>query len=582
MVDLVRVGRALLSVSDKSGLVELARRLDALGVELISTGGTARALRDAGLPTTGIEDVTGFPEMMDGRVKTLHPKVHGGLLGVRDNPEHAAAMAEHAIGPIDLVVINLYPFERTIARPGCTRDEAVEQIDIGGPSMVRSGAKNHAYVAVVTDPSQYAELLVELERYMGSTSIALRRRLAQGAFERTATYDRAIADYLTKAGSDEGARSDAPTDGDADANLDAIFPARLDLGLVRVRSMRHGENPHQQAALYRLGERASTENSASNTTPAHVARSIGRAEAQGAPSVADTQQHNGKELSYNNLADASAALDLCVAMARLERGARASACVIKHANPCGAALGMSALIAIDRALAGDPLAAFGGILACSHAIGRAEAERLVPKDVFLEVVVAPSFSDEALAVLRARSSTMRLLSVGAIASALTTDPHDELMFRSIPGGVLAQTRDLLAPDPRAWMLAAGPAPEPATLDAAAAIEVACRAMSSNAIAIGGLDPEHVGAVRLFGGGVGQVDRVTACRLAVEKAGAMARGAIAVSDAFFPFPDGPTLLIDAGVRTIVHPGGSKRDQETFDLCASRGVTCLVTGVRRFKH
>ncbi|MBL8757078.1 MAG: bifunctional phosphoribosylaminoimidazolecarboxamide formyltransferase/IMP cyclohydrolase [Phycisphaerae bacterium] len=547
MPDLVKVTRALISVSDKRGVEALAKGLASHGVEIVSTGGTAALLAGAGVPVTPIDRLTGFPEMMDGRVKTLHPKVHGGLLAIRDHPEHAAAMRAHGIGPIDLLCVNLYPFEQTIAREGVTRDEAIEQIDIGGPAMVRSGSKNHAYVAVLTDPGQYGSVLAEMEVTAGCTSLALRRELAGAAFARTAAYDTAIAAYLNGAGARTAASGGPGSDaGDADAR----FPAELRPVLRRLATLRYGENPHQPAAVY--------------ADPAAAG-----------PSVIGTRQLHGKELSYNNLNDAAAALDLAIAL-HAQAGGSVAACVIKHANPCGAAVAPDALSAADRAIAGDPLAAFGGIMALSGVIDAPAARRLCEKDVFLEVLIAPDYSPDALDALRARWQNLRILAVGP----LTRRPGDDgLSLKFIPGGALAQAPDTLPPDPAAWAHRAGPAPDAESLRAAATIEVIVRAMTSNAVAIGGRDGN---AVRLLGGGLGQVDRVTACRIAVEKAGASARGAIAVSDAFFPFPDGPTILAAAGVRMIVHPGGSKRDQETFDLCAARGITCMTTGVRRFRH
>ncbi|MGD9689105.1 MAG: bifunctional phosphoribosylaminoimidazolecarboxamide formyltransferase/IMP cyclohydrolase [Phycisphaerales bacterium] len=545
MPDLVRVRRALISVSDKTGVEALGRALARHGVEIVSTGGTAKLLAAAGIAVTPIDRLTGFPEMMDGRVKTLHPKVHGGLLAVRDDPGHAASMREHGIPEIDLLCVNLYPFEQTVARAGVTREEAVEQIDIGGPAMVRSGSKNHEYVAVLTEAGQYARVLEEMDARGGCTSRALRRSLAAEAFARTAEYDAAIAGYL---GAETGPA----------ARDEGAFPKRLRPRLERVSTLRYGENPHQAAAVY-------------------------AEEGFSGPSVISARQLHGKELSYNNLNDASAALELAAALGAFGTASgRAGACVIKHANPCGAAVARDARAAIDRAIAGDPLAAFGGIIALAGRVDAAAAARLCERDVFLEVLVAEGFDGEALEALRSRWTNLRVLEVGRLDKLTADAARPGIKF--IRGGALVQMPDVLAPDPAKWEHKAGPKPDEGQLAAAGAIEVMVRAMTSNAVAIGGVDE---GAIRLFGGGVGQVDRVTACRIAVEKAGAasggvLERGAIAVSDAFFPFPDGPEILIDAGVSMIVHPGGSKRDQETFDLCAARGVTCMVTGVRRFRH
>lgn len=534
MADLVPIRRALLSVSDKRGLVPFARALAGRGVRLISTGGTARALREAGIDITPVDAVTGFPEIMDGRVKTLHPRVHGGILARRDNPAHAQQMAEHDIEPIDLLCINLYPFERTVARAGVEFDDAIEQIDIGGPCMVRAGAKNHGFVTVVTNPDQYDRVIAELDDHGGATTAALRREFALAAFTRTAHYDAAISAWLT-------ARLQSETE--------AAFPAAFALHATRAAALRYGENPHQAAAVYEVEE------------------SLG-------PSLVTAPQLHGKPLSYNNLADADAALALVHALHALDN-TRAAACVVKHTNPCGAAVAGDPAAAVSAAIAGDPLAAFGGILALSRPVDDHAAERICADDAFFEVVIAPAYEPDALERLRQRWKYVRLLEVGALSSSLQRG----LQLRPISGGLLLQERDVEPPHPDAWEHRAGPPAGASDLSAAAAIEVVCRSLTSNAIAIGGAEGP---AIRLFGAGAGQMDRVAACRLAAAKAGEAARGAIAISDAFFPFSDGPQVLIDAGVRIIVHPGGSKRDAETFDLCERSGVTCLTTGIRRFRH
>ncbi len=532
MHSIAPIRRALLSVSDKRGVVEFARALADAGVHLLSTGGTARTLREAGLAVTLVEDHTGFPEMLDGRVKTLHPKIHGGILGVRSNPEHLAKMAAHGIEPIDLVCIDLYKFEDTVAREGVTLGEAVEQIDIGGPSMLRSAAKNFHDVTVVSDPTQYAAVLAELREH-GGTTLATRMNLAAAAYERTCAFDAAISAYLR-------------------AQQGEQFPRVLTLQGRRAGELRYGENPHQPAALY--------------IDPAATG-----------PVIAGAEQLHGKELSYNNLLDAAAALELAISLAGLEAGA-AGACVIKHTNPCGAALAPTTVEALDLAIAGDPLAAYGGIAACSATLDADAAERICAPDRFFEVVIAPEFTPDALAMLRDRWKNVRLLRTPLARRGPAGTPRRDI--RSIPGGYLVQAHDDAPPAPASWTHAAGPAPDAGLLRAAAVVEAAAKALSSNAIAIGG----RVGqtGVALFGGGAGQMDRVASCRLAVAKAADRARGAVAVSDAFFPFPDGPLILIDAGVAMIVHPGGSKRDSETFALCEQRGVTCLTTGVRRFRH
>ena len=538
MTDHAPVRRALLSVSDKAGLIELARALASFGVEIISTGGTAAAIAKAGIPVTPIDAVTGFPEIMDGRVKTLHPKVHGGLLAVRDNPEHVAAMKTHEITPIDLVCVNLYPFEATVAKPGVGREEAIENIDIGGPSMIRSAAKNHHSVTVLTDPTQYAETIAEMKAHHGATTLALRERLAAAAYAKTAAYDKAITAYLSAALEAPGAVASSKS-----------------LDLVLVEPLRYGENPHQKAALYRAQGPA-----------------LDRA-----GSIISARKIHGKELSYNNINDATAALELVRQLAQIDPS-RVGACVVKHMNPCGAALATSTLDALRDAIAGDPVAAFGGILAINKPLDLAAALRLCEKDIFMEVIAAPAFDADAADALRARWANLRLLETGPLAPLAT----GEVEWRSLPGpggGWLAQERDTTLVPTSAYQHKAGPAPTAATLSAAAFLEAVCRSLLSNAVCLGG--PSESG-VRLFGAGAGQMDRLTSCRLACEKAGPLAAGSVAYSDAFFPFPDGPQILINAGVKTILHPGGSKRDQETFDLCNAQGVTCLLTNVRHFRH
>ncbi|MBN8598884.1 MAG: bifunctional phosphoribosylaminoimidazolecarboxamide formyltransferase/IMP cyclohydrolase [Planctomycetes bacterium] len=534
MNDLVTIRRAILSVSDKTGLIEFARALARRDIEIISTGGTAAALEKAGIAVTPIDRVTGFPEIMDGRVKTLHPKVHGALLAVRDDPEHQQALRTHDIAPIDLVCVNLYPFEKTVAAPGVERDEAIEQIDIGGPSMIRSASKNHDWVTVVVGPEQYEAVLNDLNSLGGKTSLSLRRDLAAAAFKRTSAYDGAIAEYLAGAGAEK-----------------PRFPAHFRQNFSLVQELRYGENPHQSAALY-----------ASQDGPS--------------ASIPRARQLHGKELGYNNIADAASALEL-VRSLRIIAPDSVGAAVIKHANPCGCALAKTALEALEGAIAGDPLAAYGGIIAISAPVDLRTAERLCRDDTFAEVLIAPSFAPEAVEALKKRWFNMRILEVGAI-----EQPRlGELEQRSIPGGLLVQTRDALLAAPKEFARKAGPEPKADAIRIAQFMEVVTRAVASNAVAIGGIDPK-TGALRLFGAGAGQMDRLTSCRLAVQKAGPLASGAVAFSDAFFPFPDGPQILTDAGVTMIVHPGGSKRDQETFDLCEKRGVTCMTTGLRHFRH
>jgi phosphoribosylaminoimidazolecarboxamide formyltransferase/IMP cyclohydrolase len=530
MPDLVYVRRALVSVSDKTDLADFVKGLAEFSVQIISTGGTARALADAGIDVIPIEAVTGFPEMMDGRVKTLHPAIHGALLARRDVEAHVQAMREHDIVPIDLVCVNLYPFEQTIAKPDVSEEEAIEQIDIGGPSMLRSAAKNHASVVVVTSPDQYAEVLAELRANDGATRLGLRRRLAAAAFTRTAEYDTAISSYFDSTGEER-------------------FPAVLRLGYVRQRELRYGENPHQKAVLY--ADPASTE-----------------------PSVVTASVLHGKPLSYNNINDAAGALELIQDLHQAFPSL-AGAAIIKHTNPCGAAVADDLADAFDRAYAGDSLAAYGGILSVSHRLDPTTAQRICEGQKFFEVIIAPGYDEDAFGMLSQRWKNVRLLS-------LTTLAHSgrrQVSYRSVPGGLLAQDRDVKAADLLEWRHAAGPAPSEELLTDAAFIWSVVKHVTSNAVAIGR-------GKQLLGAGAGQMDRVASCRLAVEKAGERMKGdgppPVAASDAFFPFPDGPQVLIDAGVKCIVHPGGSKRDEETFELCNRHDVTVMLTGVRHFRH
>ncbi len=528
---------ALISVSDKAGLLDFARSLVRHGFTLVSTGGTHRVLSEAGLPVTPIDEVTGFPEMMDGRVKTLHPKVHGGILALREDAEHAASMREHGIAPIDLVCVNLYPFEQTVAKDGVTEEEAIEQIDIGGPSMVRSAAKNFRHVAIVTDPSQYERVSNDLDANGGSISSETRRALALAAFERTSSYDAAIHRYLSGEGT--GA---------------AEFPRTLSPRYTLRSELRYGENPHQRAAVY--------------------------ADAASADRIdlVNAEQLAGKELSYNNLNDAAAAVGVTTDLALTFDG-MVGASVVKHTNPCGVAVAESARQAIELAYAGDPLAAYGGILSINAPMDEQSAVWLTEHASFFEVIVANGFAPEAASVLSDRWKNVRLLS----AKPSTGQCRSALRIRSVPGGALVQSADDALPDAKSWQHAAGPKPTAEVLREASVVWLACKHLTSNAIAIGGWDAGMDG-VRLFGGGAGQMDRVASCELAVRKAGDLSRirTPIAASDAFFPFSDGPQILIDAGVRVLVHPGGSKRDQETVDLCEANGVTCLLTGVRHFRH
>jgi phosphoribosylaminoimidazolecarboxamide formyltransferase/IMP cyclohydrolase len=526
MPDLIPIRRALISVSDKTGLIRLARSLSHHGAEIVSTGGTAAALLEAGTAVITVEDVTGFAEMMGGRVKTLHPKVHGAIMARRDVETDRAALDEHDITPIDLVCVNLYPFEQTVARVGVTADEALEQIDIGGPTLLRAAAKNHPYVAVVTAPGQYDELIKSMDEHGGATTLRLRRRLAAEAFRRVAAYDVAIRDWMETA---------------------ATGPA-LTLAYARGRALRYGENPHQSAALY--------------VDPASTG-----------PTVGTARVRHGKPLSYNNVLDAAAALDLVGDLHAVLAG-RPCAAILKHTNACGAGTAGDLASAFTRAYEGDSLAAYGGILAVNRRLDDRTAAEICAGQKFLEVIVAPGYDDAALTRLGERWKHVRLLDVGAVPA----PGAGEMAYRSIPGGMLAQQRDTAVADPGTWRHAAGPAPDDKVMADAVFAWTVVKHLKSNAVAL-------AADARLIGAGCGQVDRVNACRQAIEKAGQRIRpggGTVAASDAFFPFPDGPQLLIDAGVTCIVHPGGSKRDEETLDLCRQRNVTCLLTGVRHFRH
>jgi phosphoribosylaminoimidazolecarboxamide formyltransferase/IMP cyclohydrolase len=521
--DLVPVKRALISVFDKSGLADFAKALHLeFAVELISTGGTAKFLRELGLPVTDVSQVTGFPEMMDGRVKTLHPKIHGGLLALRDNPQHLASMQEHDIAPIDLVCINLYPFQQTISKPGVTFEEAIENIDIGGPSMIRSAAKNHKFVLVVTSTDRYEKVLGDLREHAGKSCGKHRLKQAQRAFSHTAEYDRTIAAYL--AGIAQMPRGD-----------------RLELHLQKKQELRYGENPHQQATLY-VGEK-----------PAEA-------------SVAFATQLHGKELSYINLLDADAALS---AVKELKTP---TACIVKHASPCGFATAEHIADAFRLAFAGDPLASFGGIVALNAPVDLACAQAITSIDKLLEVIVAPRYTPDALQLLKDRWKNVRLLEVGLVQPIENADAN-ELMLHKIVGGYLVQGRDL-ASTPELKVVSKRQPTEAQMADLKLAW-AACKHVKSNAITIA-----QGGAVVGIGGG--QVDRVNAARIAVSKAGDRAKGAVAASDAFFPFPDGPELLLDAGVVAIIHPGGSVNDKLTLDLIDQRNGVLVLTGQRHFRH
>ena len=526
----VTIRRALLSVSDKTGLVELGQALAARGVDLVSTGGTAKALRDAGLTVRDISDLTGFPEMMDGRVKTLHPKVHGGLLAVRDNPEHAAAMAEHDIGAIDLVVVNLYPFEATVAK-GADRDEIIENIDIGGPSMVRSAAKNHAYVTILTNPADYAGLLGELEETGGATRLPFRKLMAARAYAATAAYDSMISQWF------------------AFADQQQLFPEMLAITGTRRETLRYGENPHQQAALY-------------IPNGPHI-----RGIAQG-------QQVQGKELSYNNYNDADAAFELAAEF----RGQAPAVVIVKHANPCGVAQASTLLEAWQGALACDDVSAFGGIVATNVPLDGPTAEAIC--EIFTEVVVAPDADDAARAAF-ARKKNLRLLLTGDL-----PDPRrGGLNVKPITGGLLVQSRDNGAITLDDLKIVTKRAPTEQELKDCFFAWTVARHVKSNAIVYA---KDGVTA----GIGAGQMNRRDSSRIAAMKAAEAAEkfgwavprtvGSAVASDAFFPFADGLLAAAEAGATAVIQPGGSIRDDEVIAAADAAGLAMVFTGMRHFRH
>ncbi len=527
------VARALVSVFDKTGLEDLVRGLSGAGVELVSTGGSAAAIEGLGLPVTKVEELTGFPECLDGRVKTLHPRVHAGILADTRLPDHVRQLQELEVAPFDLVVVNLYPFAETVAS-GASVEDCIEKIDIGGPTMVRAAAKNHASVAVVTDPASYGEVLDAVRG--GGFTLEQRQRLATEAFGHTARYDVAVADWMAGTIADTG-------DGTG-------FDAQVGGTWTRERALRYGENPHQRAALY-----------VSDTETG----------------LAQAEQLHGKEMSYNNYVDGDAAL-----RAAHDHSDQPTVAIIKHANPCGIAVGESIEVAYERAHACDPVSAYGGIVASNRPVTAAMATAL--NDTFSEVVIAPDFDEDALTILREKKNR-RLLRV-------PTPSPKGVEVRPISGGLLVQDRDAIdavvatgedeAPtqghgdDPTRWTLVTGEAADEQTLADLAFAWRAVRATKSNAILLA-QDAASVGI------GMGQVNRVDSCHLAVSRAGQeRAQGAVAASDAFFPFADGLQVLLDAGVRAVVAPGGSKRDAEVVEAAREAGVTMYFTGTRHFAH
>jgi phosphoribosylaminoimidazolecarboxamide formyltransferase/IMP cyclohydrolase len=520
--DRALIRRALISVSDKTGLVEAARTLAEMGVELVSTGGTRKAIADAGLPVKDVSDLTGFPEMMDGRVKTLHPVVHGGLLGVRDAPEHKQAMDEHGIGAIDLVYVNLYPFEATIAK-GADYATAIENIDIGGPAMIRSAAKNHAYVAVCTEPADLQEVLDELAANGGTTGLELRKRLAARAYARTAAYDAAISGWFAKA-------------------VGGGAPRRISLSGELVQTMRYGENPHQAAAFYRF--------------------------ANPRTGVATARQLQGKELSYNNINDTDAAFEL---IAEFDPAAAPACAIIKHANPCGVATGANLLEAYERALACDPVSAFGGIVALNTRLDAATAAKVL--EIFTEVVIAPEADEDAIAQFR-KKKNVRLLVTGGLPDPLA--PGDT--FRSVSGGFLIQSRDTARLAPADLKVVTKRAPTAAEVRDMLFAFIVAKHVKSNSI-VYAKDGQTLGV------GAGQMNRKDSARIAALRAadfGLDLTGSACASEAFFPFPDGLLQAADAGCTAVIQPGGSIGDDKVIEAADARGLAMVFTGVRVFRH
>jgi phosphoribosylaminoimidazolecarboxamide formyltransferase/IMP cyclohydrolase len=521
MSSVTKIKRAILSVTDKTDLVDFARKLAGLGIELISTGGTAKLLRDSGITVKDISELTGFPEMLDGRVKTLHPKVHGGILHRREDPKHVAAVAEHGISPIDMVVVNLYAFEKTAAKPGVAFEELIENIDIGGPSMIRSAAKNFHDVAIVTSPSDYDSIADELGRSAGSLSLATKWRLAQKAFATTAAYDSAIASTLERVNADTlqlAQESDA-------------FPSVLRFSFQKTLDLRYGENPHQKAAMYSDGSGAG---------------------------VANARQLQGKELSYNNIVDLQAAWDLA------QEFNEPVVAIIKHTNPCGTATGKTLAEAFKRALECDPVSAFGGVIGVNRPIDGEAAEEM--HKLFLEVIAAPAF-DEAAKAKFASKKNLRLVEV--------VPAPQKWILKNVSGGILVQDTDIRPLQDADLKVVTKRAPTPEEMRALLFAWKVCKHVKSNAI-VYARDGQTVGV------GAGQMSRVDAAKIGAMKAQLPLKGTVAASDAFFPFPDGVEEIAKAGATAIIQPGGSQRDPEVIEAADRLGLAMLFTGVRHFRH
>ncbi len=512
--------RALISVSDKTGITEFATKLASKGIEILSTGGTARALREAGLTVTDVSDVTGFPEMLDGRVKTLHPKVHGALLAVRDNPEHMRVLAEHGIGLIDIVVVNLYPFEATVAKEGVSEEEAIENIDIGGPSMIRSAAKNFKSVTVVVDPRDYETVWNEISE-KGETTLETRKQLARKAFTRTYQYDQAIEHYLrTQLGE----------------------PELLDLHYEKVMSMRYGENPHQKAVFFRNPENHD-------------------------PNITNAKTLHGKQLSFNNIVDGDSALEL------VKEFTRPAAAIIKHNNPCGVATAETIEEALEAAFNVDSMSAFGGVLALNHACTKGVADFIFEKKWFLEIIIAPSFDADALVILE-KKKDLRLLETGK----LERDLHSR-DIKKVAGGILVQTKDIYIVSEKELKVVTKKSPSADEIRAMLFANIVVKHVHSNAVVFA----KVIGNIEVATGiGAGQMSRVDSVFIGATKGGDAIPGSVMASDAFFPFADGVEAAAKYGVTAIIQPGGSIRDDEVFKRSDELGLSMVTTGYRFFRH
>ncbi len=522
-----KIQRALLSVSNKTGIVELAGFLHEMGVEVLSTGGTQRVLDEAGIPVRSVSDYTGFPEMMDGRVKTLHPKIHAGLLALRNNLEHMQEVDRHGIELIDMVVVNLYPFQETVSKEGVKLEDAIEQIDIGGPTMLRAAAKNYADVVVVVNPTRYPTLIEELKANDGVVSEKLKFELACEVFEHTATYDRAIADYLSS----------------IKARTESKYPKTLNLTFRKEAELRYGENPHQTAAFY-VDPRAKE------------------------PSVSTAKTLRGKTLSYNNILDLDAAIEI------VKDFSEAAAVIIKHTNPCGAGVGKDIREAYSRALLGDPVSAFGSIVGLNRRVEAATAELIARPNTFVEAIIAPSFSEEALEILTTSQwwgENLRVLATGELTEERDGYPN----MRRVVGGLLLQDFDTATHNKSEFKIVTKRAPTKAEMEDLLFAWVICKHVKSNAIV-------YAKGLTVFGVGAGQMSRVDASMIAAHKANGRAQGGVVGSDAFFPFRDGVDAAAAAGIRAVIQPGGSKKDDEVIAAANEHDMAMIFTGMRHFKH